>query len=166
MWLRLPQRLWRRSPRSIPKRESSLNPIEGRKCQRASAENGWTNLERVSQQSRLMLYCHVYLRGFRHHAEDKDAPFEWETTEIFSYQWEPFLVKDCVPSAYTRSGTYEWPFELLIPGNQVETFRGCSRCSIIYRLDQHYRLVQAGWHRLGKYKMFIYSKIIVFVWLV
>jgi arrestin-related trafficking adapter 4/5/7 len=32
------------------------------------------------------------------------------------------------------AGNYEWPFELLIPGDTPETTKGCSRCSIAYYL--------------------------------
>lgn len=40
------------------------------------------------------------------------------------------------PAQRTATGTtYEWPFELFIPGDQPESFRGCSRCSIAYRLE-------------------------------
>lgn len=31
--------------------------------------------------------------------------------------------------------TYEWPFELFIPGSWDETFRGCRNCSVGYRLE-------------------------------
>ena len=34
-----------------------------------------------------------------------------------------------------QSNTYEWPFELLIPGDQEESFKGCRLCSIAYRLE-------------------------------
>lgn len=36
-------------------------------------------------------------------------------------------------SAY--GNTYEWPFELFISGSQRESFRGCSRCALTYRLE-------------------------------
>ncbi|KAM0270025.1 hypothetical protein ACHAQH_009585 [Verticillium albo-atrum] len=56
---------------------------------------------------------------------------------VYNHTWEPFLVDD-VPTISLGgplpSGNYEWPFELLIPGNIPETARGCNRCSITYHL--------------------------------
>jgi hypothetical protein len=33
------------------------------------------------------------------------------------------------------SSTYEWPFEIFVPGTQTESFKGCNLCSLSYRLE-------------------------------
>ena len=33
------------------------------------------------------------------------------------------------------SDTYEWPFEVFISGDQIETFKACHLCSLTYRLE-------------------------------
>ncbi|EGY18924.1 CreD [Verticillium dahliae VdLs.17] len=59
------------------------------------------------------------------------------TGVVYQHIWAPFLIDD-VPSASLGGplpkGTYEWPFEHLIPGHVPETARGCPRCSITYDL--------------------------------
>ncbi|EEY21427.1 CreD [Verticillium alfalfae VaMs.102] len=59
------------------------------------------------------------------------------TGVVYQHIWAPFLIDD-VPSASLGGplpkGTYEWPFEHLIPGHVPETARGCPRCSITYHL--------------------------------
>ncbi|KAK0392516.1 hypothetical protein NLU13_2011 [Sarocladium strictum] len=51
------------------------------------------------------------------------------------HQWHPFLLGSHPNRSNMYSNTYEWPFELLIPGHQTETFRGCHHCGISYKLE-------------------------------
>lgn len=50
------------------------------------------------------------------------------------HEWDPFLVQGQPVRSPMYSTTYEWPFELLIPGDWKETFKGCRLCSVAYRL--------------------------------
>ncbi|KAM0328554.1 hypothetical protein ACHAQA_004961 [Verticillium albo-atrum] len=59
---------------------------------------------------------------------------------IYKHAWEPFLIDDMPEISLggpLPKGNYEWPFELLIPGDIPETARGCTRCSIMYHLKAH-----------------------------
>ncbi|KAL6400066.1 putative HECT-type ubiquitin ligase-interacting protein creD [Ilyonectria robusta] len=69
------------------------------------------------------------------HQADTDESAKWLSKELFFHQWEPFLTEDQISRTCANGRTYEWPFELFIDGNQEESFRGCSRCSLNYRLE-------------------------------
>ncbi|KAH8889055.1 hypothetical protein GQ53DRAFT_843138 [Thozetella sp. PMI_491] len=71
-----------------------------------------------------------------HKADDYSDLERWKSEEFYVHQWEPFLLQNrfhC--SAAANEGSYQWPFELFIPGTQEESIRGCSRCHISYRLE-------------------------------
>ncbi|KAI5459322.1 hypothetical protein BGZ63DRAFT_360969 [Mariannaea sp. PMI_226] len=59
----------------------------------------------------------------------------WETSDFVLHEWEPFLTQGRAGEPSAHGSNYEWPFELLIRGNQEESFRGCGRCAITYRLE-------------------------------
>ncbi|KAL6900432.1 hypothetical protein GGI43DRAFT_427508 [Trichoderma evansii] len=69
---------------------------------------------------------------FRDHITSSCGSAQWENGDELLHQWDPFLIQN-QPSPTDR--TYEWPFELYIHGNQRETVRGCSQCSISYILE-------------------------------
>ncbi|OHF04112.1 CreD [Colletotrichum orchidophilum] len=59
------------------------------------------------------------------------------TIRVFEHEWPPFLInhgRTDVHEDGLATTTHEWPFELFIPGDTLETFHGCSRCSIAYQL--------------------------------
>ncbi|KEY67115.1 hypothetical protein S7711_09531, partial [Stachybotrys chartarum IBT 7711] len=55
--------------------------------------------------------------------------------EFTLHQWKPFLIDDRAGRQSLHGRTYEWPFEFLVPGNQRESFRGCRRCRLAYRIE-------------------------------
>ncbi|KFA69711.1 hypothetical protein S40285_08110, partial [Stachybotrys chlorohalonatus IBT 40285] len=55
--------------------------------------------------------------------------------EFTLHQWKPFLIDDRPARPSLHGRTYEWPFEFLVPGNQKESFRGCRRCRLAYRIE-------------------------------
>lgn len=61
-----------------------------------------------------------------------------KTTEIFTHRWPPF-VGGGGPGSSSRgttlpAGNYEWPFELVIPGQMAESVEGLADSHIIYKL--------------------------------
>lgn len=60
-----------------------------------------------------------------------------KSTEIFFYQWPPFISSS---TGYSSKGTlllagkYEWPFELEIKGSTAETIEGLTNSYILYML--------------------------------
>lgn len=55
--------------------------------------------------------------------------------EIIVHQWDPFIIHGQIGQVSGNGKNYEWPFEVFIPGDQQESFKGCSRCSITYLLE-------------------------------
>jgi arrestin-related trafficking adapter 4/5/7 len=51
------------------------------------------------------------------------------------HTWESFRVRGQPTQASMHRDVYEWPFELYIPGNWDETFKGCRHCGVAYRLE-------------------------------
>ncbi|KAH7137075.1 hypothetical protein B0J13DRAFT_640817 [Dactylonectria estremocensis] len=77
----------------------------------------------------------ILLGDHRDHQARADVSNKWISKETFFHQWEPFLTEGETSEESTDGRTYEWPFQLLIDGNQEESFRGCSRCHLNYRLE-------------------------------
>ncbi|TDZ36966.1 putative HECT-type ubiquitin ligase-interacting protein creD [Colletotrichum spinosum] len=64
-------------------------------------------------------------------------PSSFRTVRVLEHESPPFVFDHGlkVPAETpSDTDTYEWPFEIMIPGDTPETFRGCSRCSIAYQL--------------------------------
>jgi hypothetical protein len=76
----------------------------------------------------------INLTGFGRHSHHSD-PSKRDLTQTTMHKWDPFLVVGTPFQSNMHSIAYEWSFELLIPGDQEETFKGCHLCSIGYRLE-------------------------------
>lgn len=60
-----------------------------------------------------------------------------KTNTIFSHRWEPFVgggSNGSSRSTTLAAGNYEWPFELLLPGDTCESVEGLPEANIIYHL--------------------------------
>ncbi|EOO01778.1 putative arrestin domain-containing protein [Phaeoacremonium minimum UCRPA7] len=57
-----------------------------------------------------------------------------KTNTIFSHRWEPFVGGGASKSTTLAAGNYEWPFELLLPGDTCESVEGLPEANIIYHL--------------------------------
>jgi hypothetical protein len=51
------------------------------------------------------------------------------------HRWDHFMVPHSPNRSDSYSHTYEWPFEVWISGDQVETFKACDLCNLAYRLE-------------------------------
>ncbi|KAF5009353.1 hypothetical protein FDECE_4409 [Fusarium decemcellulare] len=69
------------------------------------------------------------------HKEETDDGVKWESGEVLLHQWDPFFLDDQLSQPSADGRTYELPFELFIRGDQEESFRGCNRCGMTYRLE-------------------------------
>ncbi|KAK1759491.1 hypothetical protein QBC47DRAFT_437311 [Echria macrotheca] len=61
------------------------------------------------------------------------------TTTIFEHRWQPFVGQGSAGSASGRGvtlppGNYEWPFELMLPGDTAESVEGLREANITYKL--------------------------------
>ncbi|KAF4953212.1 hypothetical protein FGADI_6187 [Fusarium gaditjirri] len=69
------------------------------------------------------------------HKVDAEEAVKWQRRESTVHQWEPFNVVDKIGEPFKNGKNLEWPFELFIRGDQEESFKGCTRCSITYLLE-------------------------------
>ncbi|XEV03046.1 hypothetical protein FSHL1_008333 [Fusarium sambucinum] len=69
------------------------------------------------------------------HTAPTENVAKWQHKEETIYNWSPFLVADQIGKPVPNGKKYEWLFELFIRGDQEETFKGCTRCSITYLLE-------------------------------
>ncbi|RGP67647.1 hect-type ubiquitin ligase-interacting cred [Fusarium sporotrichioides] len=69
------------------------------------------------------------------HVAPKEDSVKWQHREETIHTWNPFLVSDQIGKPVPNGKRYEWPFYLFIQGDQEETFKGCTRCSITYLLE-------------------------------
>lgn len=51
------------------------------------------------------------------------------------HRWDRFMPQKEPNRSDLYSDTYEWPFEVFISGDQIETFKACHLCSLTYRLE-------------------------------
>ncbi|TEA10848.1 putative HECT-type ubiquitin ligase-interacting protein creD [Colletotrichum sidae] len=78
-----------------------------------------------------------FLRCSHNYRESDPMPSSFRTVRVLEHESPPFVFDHGlkVPAETpSDTDTYEWPFEIMIPGDTPETFRGCSRCSIAYQL--------------------------------
>jgi hypothetical protein len=62
-----------------------------------------------------------------------------KSTTILTHRWQPFVGIGADPTTGDKpmtlpAGNYEWPFELLLPGNTSESVEGLPEASITYKL--------------------------------
>ncbi|GKU07142.1 hect-type ubiquitin ligase-interacting protein cred [Fusarium langsethiae] len=69
------------------------------------------------------------------HVAPTEDSVKWQHREETIHTWNPFLVSDRIGKPVPNGKRYEWPFNLFIQGDQEETFKGCTRCSITYLLE-------------------------------
>ncbi|KAM0371843.1 hypothetical protein ACHAPY_009788 [Fusarium culmorum] len=69
------------------------------------------------------------------HASPTENAARWQHKEETIHTWNPFYVADQIGKPVPNGKQYEWPFKLFIRGDQEETFKGCTRCSITYLLE-------------------------------
>ncbi|KAF5620182.1 HECT-type ubiquitin ligase-interacting creD [Fusarium sp. NRRL 52700] len=69
------------------------------------------------------------------HKVDAEEAVKWQRRESTVHQWKPFNVVDKIGEPFKNGKNFEWPFELFIRGDQEESFKGCTRCSITYLLE-------------------------------
>ncbi|OBR16334.1 CreD [Colletotrichum higginsianum IMI 349063] len=87
-----------------------------------------------------VLGVRLCMNGFLRHTEhdaDSSTPDSYRTISVFEQESPPFLIDHghrIVSEDEPDLETFEWPFVLIVPGDVPETFQGCGRCSITYRL--------------------------------
>ncbi|RGP77142.1 hect-type ubiquitin ligase-interacting cred [Fusarium longipes] len=69
------------------------------------------------------------------HATATEEAVKWQHKEETIHAWSPFHITGQTAKLVPNGRQYEWPFELFIRGDQEETFKGCTRCSITYLLE-------------------------------
>ncbi|KAK7716150.1 hypothetical protein SLS64_003302 [Diaporthe eres] len=56
------------------------------------------------------------------------------TNIFFQHRWKPFVGGSSGKSTLLEKGNYEWPFELMLPGDFCESIEGMPEASITYHL--------------------------------
>jgi len=93
-------------------------------------------MQRIQQANRFISWTDskVTPTGISNQKVDK-------TTTIYSHRWTPFIGVGAPSASNTISkgvtltaGNYEWPFELMLPGDVAESIEGLREANITYKL--------------------------------